>query len=215
MNRTVKTGVYTRNGEEYNFNFYTSLRAIDKIKFIKNVTNTLVDDNYYSFLKNMIFDIYIVHIFSDVDVSDVMSANNAIDEIENYLNETNIVDIIKANVDPDVIDELNESVDLAIEYRTGIHKNPISESLGRLLNTIEKKVSSIDTEKMMEMAQVISGMSGELTADKMLEAYSKSDLFKKNYEQIIADRNKHNNKIEADVTAIKNTRNSKKIASVK
>lgn len=201
MNRIVKTGVYVRNGESHNFNFYTTLSAIDKIRFINTVTNTLVDDNYYSFLKNMIFDISLIHIFSDVDVSDIMTSNNAISEIENFLDETNIVDIIKSNIDSYVIDELNNCVDLAIEYRTGIHKNPIAESLSNLLNTIEKKVSSVDTDKMMEMAQVISGMSGELTPDKMLEAYSKSDLFKNKYGQMFNDKT-------VDV-AVKNTKTTK------
>lgn len=214
MNRIVKTGVYIKNGEENKFNFYASLSAVDKIKFVNTVTGTLVGDNYYSFIKDMIFDIAIIHIFTDVDVSDIMSSKNAINEIENYLNETNIVEIIKANVDSGVIEELIKAVDDNIEYRTGIHKNPIAESLSHLLDTIDKKVSGIDTEKMMEMAQVISGMSGELTADKMLEAYSKSDLFKQNYEKIMAERNRHNNDIEA-VTTIKNTKNNKKIASVK
>lgn len=215
MNRIVKTGVYTRNGEDHDFNFYTSLSAIDKIKFVNVVTSTLVGDNYYSFIKDMIFDIAIVHIFTDVDVSDIMLSNNAINEIENYLNETNIVEIVKVNVDFGVIEELNKGVDDNIEYRTGIHKNPIAESLSHLLNTIDKKVSGVDTDKMMEMAQVISNMSGELTPDKMLEAYSKSDLFKQNYEKIMAERNRHNNDIEDAVTDIKNAKNRKKVASVK
>ena len=215
MNRTVKTGVYTRNDKENKFTFYTYLRSVDKIKFINFVTGILIGDNYYSLIRNIVFDIAIVHIFTDVDVSDILSSNDAISKIEDFLVETNIVEIVKANVDSSVIEELSKAIDDNIEYRTGIHKNPITESLSHLLDTIEKKVSSIDIEKMMEMAQVISGMSDELTADKMLEAYSNSDLFKKNYEQIIADRKKHDDKIEVDVAAIKKSRNSKKIASAK
>ena len=215
MNKNVKTGVYTHNDVEEAFNFYTNLRAIDKIRFVNTVTNTLIDDNYYSFIKNMIFDIAIVHIFTDVDVSDIMTSNNAIGEIEDFLESTNIVDIVKANAEDGVIEELNDAVDLAIEYRTGIHKNPITESFGHLLNTLEKKISDIDTGKMMEMAQIISGISGELTADKMLEAYSKSDLFKNNYQQIVADRNKHNENIESIANSIKNTKNGRKTISKK
>lgn len=213
MNRIVKTGVYTKNGEENRFNFYTSLSTVDKIRFVNTVTSTLIGDNYYSFIKNMIFDITIVHIFTDVDVSDIMSSDNALSEIENYLNDTNIVEIVKANVDFGVIEELNKGVDDNIEYRTGIHKNPISESLSHLLDTIENKVSVIDTEKMMEMAQIISGMSGELTVDKMIDAYSKSDLFKQNYANVMAEKNQRND--DVDVVTIKNVKNNKRAASAK
>ena len=75
---------------------------------------------------------------------------------------------------------MNKAVDDNIEYITGIHKNPIAESLGSLLNTIEKKFSGIDTESMMKMAEVFGNMGDKLTADKVLDAYIKSGVFKKN-----------------------------------
>lgn len=214
MNRTVKMGVYTKNGKENTFNYYSTLRAYDKLKFVNFVTDTLVDGNYNSVIKDMIFDISIVHIMTDVDVSNILESNDVINQIEDFLDETNIVDIIKANV-PELIDELNEAVDLAIEYKTGIHKNPIGEALASLLNTLEKKVSGIDTEKMMEMAQVISNVSGELNADKVLEAYSKSDMFKERYAQLLSDKERHDVAIENIGVVKKSTKNSKKISPVK
>ena len=49
MNINVKSAVYTRiKGEEsieIPFNFYTNLRAIDKLRFVNNMTNIIVDDN--------------------------------------------------------------------------------------------------------------------------------------------------------------------------
>ena len=215
MKRTVKTGVYTYNGVEETFTFYTTLRAIDKINFINLATNVLVDDNYYSIIRDLIFDFEIVDVMTDVDVSDVRNANDAISAIEDFLDETNIVDIVKANA-PELIEELNKAVDDNIEYHTGIHKNPIAESLSHLLNTIDKKVSDIDTDSMMNMAQAISGISGELTADKFIEAYANSDMFKEKYAQMVADKEKHNAKIEIAGEAIKNVRkNNKKTTSVK
>ena len=195
MKKNVKSGVYTRNGVEENFNFFTSLKASDKIKFVNFVTNLVVDDSYNSILKDMIFDFAIVDIFTDIDTSEITKSPNAINMIEDLLEETNIVDIVKVNVESGLVEELDNAVSLNIEYKTGIHKNPIAESLSHLLNTIEQKVSGIDTDSMMQMAEVISGMSGELTADKMLEAYSKSDMFKQKYEQVLADRKEHEKKI--------------------
>lgn len=170
-----KTGVYTRNNEEISFDFDISLRAIDKVKFVKFVTDSLVDEDYNYILKDMIFDFGIIYIFTNVNVEHYL---NSIDMIEDLLNETNIVKIVKANAEIGLIEELHQAVDYNIEYKTGIHRNVIEESLASLLDTVDQKISNIDTDSMMEMAQVMSGISGELTADKILEAYSKSDMHK-------------------------------------
>lgn len=206
MKRTVKTGVYTYNGVEETFNFYTTLRAIDKINFISLATNVLVGNDYYSAIRDIIFDFEIIDIMTDIDVSNIKNSEDAVSAIEDFLEDTNIVEIVKANAEGGLIEELSKAVDDNIEYRTGIHKNLIAESLSSLLNTIEDKVSGIDTDSMMNMAQSISGISGELTVDKFIEAYSKSDIFKQKYEQMIADNEKHNAKIEEIGAPIKKTR---------
>lgn len=177
MIKNVKMGVYNRNGEEFNFNFYTTLQAYDKLEFVNLVTNILVEDNYNSVIRDIAFDIAVVRYLTDVDISDIISEDNNINNIESFLEETNIVEIVKANAD-EIIEELNDAVDKNIEYRTGIHNNPIADSLSHLINTLEKKIVGIDTDSMMKMAQVIGNMSGELTVDKVVEAYSKSDVFK-------------------------------------
>ena len=216
MKRTVRTGVYTYNGVEETFTFYTTLRAVDKINFINLVTNVLVGDNYYSIIRDLIFDFEIIDIMTDVDVSNIRNANDAVSAIEDFLENTNIVEIVKANIEDGLIEELNKSVDDNIEYRTGIHKNPIAESLSHLLNTLENKVSDIDTDSMMNMAEIFSGVSGELTADKFIEAYANSDMFKQKYAQMIADREQHNAKIDAAGSVIKDAReNNEELTSVK
>lgn len=188
MNIEVKNGVYTHNGEDISFNFYTSLSAYDKLLFVNSVTDTLVGENYNYAIKDLVFDFYIVSIFTDVDVSYVNSSENTVNAMEDFINETNIVDIVKMNADYGVIDELKAAVEFNIEYKTGIHINPISSSLSSLLNTIEKKVEDIDLDSMVELAQSISGISGELTPEKMLDAYAKTDIFKKNWENAGSDK---------------------------
>lgn len=215
MNRNVKMGVYTRNGEEVRFNFYTSLRAYDKMRFVKNVTDLVVGDDYNSVIRDMMFDFMIIDIFTDVDITEINNSKDAINMIEQFLDETNIVTIVKANAEYGVIAELEKAVDDNIEYRTGVHKNPIADSISSLLNTIETKLASIDTDSMMQMAQVISGMSGEMTPERLLEAYSNSDMFKERYAQLLADRERHDAAIEAAGTIKKPVKNGKKISPVK
>lgn len=182
-------GVYNQNGYDYSFNFCTSLRATDKLKFVGEVTYLLVDDNGYNYvIKDLIFNYKLIDIFTDVDISEIKDKDcmDPIGMMEDLVEETNIVDIIKENAEPGLIDELEKAVDYNIEYRTGIHRNLISENFASLLKAVENKVSeiNIDTDSMMSMYSMLEGMTGELTPANMLEAYAQSDMYKKNWESV-------------------------------
>lgn len=193
MNIEIKAGVYTNNGEDVPFNFYTSLSAYNKVKFVDSVVSAIVtDDGYNYIIKDMLFDFWVVNFFTDADVSKIAEAENNIDAIEDFFDGNNIIDIVKINIAPGIIDELEKAVEFNIEYKTGIHINPISSSLSSLLDTIEGKVENIDFDSMMDIAEAMSGISGELTADKMLDAYAKTDIFKKNWENAAADNRNFN-----------------------
>lgn len=216
MKKNVKMGVYTRNGESVSFNFYTNLRAVDKMKFVDTVTGYVVGDNYNSVIRDMMFDFTIIDIFTDVDITEIVnSKTNSINMIEDLLDETNIAAIVRANAESGLIAELEKAVDDNIEYRTGVRRNPIADGISSLLNTIETKLAGIDTDGMMQMAQVISGMSGEMTPERVLEAYSKSDMFKERYAQLLADKEHHDAAIEAAGVIKSPAKNGKKISPVK
>lgn len=189
--KKIKNGVYARNGENYNFNFKTSLSAYDKLTFVKIVVNTLVDENGYDFIiKDLIFDFSIVRVFTDVDTSFINVKNddgetiNPIIPIEEFLEETNIVDIVKANMENGLLEELNKAVDLNIQYLTGIHPSPLSDSIASLISALEKKINEVDLSSMADMAQKFAGMTGELTPERVVNAYINSDIHKSNLAKI-------------------------------
>lgn len=173
-------GVYAKGEESFNFNFYTTLSMSEKVTFINSVVNTVVGDDYNFIVRPMIFDFMIVKMMTDVDTSFANNSNDTIDAIEQFLTETNIVDIVKANMEDSLIDNLNVAVDKAIEYRTGIHPSPIADALASLLSTLEKKVNELDLDDMMNMAQKFAGMTGEFTPESIVNAYINSDIHKKN-----------------------------------
>lgn len=173
-------GVYAKGEESFNFNFYTTLSMSEKVTFINSVVNTVVGDDYNFIVRPMIFDFMIVKMMTDVDTSFANNSNDTIDAIEQFLTETNIVDIVKANMEDSLIDNLNVAVDKAIEYRTGIHPSPIADALASLLSTLEKKVNELDLDDMMNMVQKFAGMTGELTPESIVNAYINSDIHKKN-----------------------------------
>lgn len=182
MNNEIKTGVYTLDGEDTPFAFYTSLSAYRKAQFVNAVSDILVGDNYNYVIRDLAFDFCIVAIFTDIDTSDVQDADDGVTAMEEFVEKFKpVIDIVKANVEDGVLDELRTAIDLNIEYRTGIHINPISSSLASLLDTIERKVDGIDLNSMMDLAQSMAGISDELTADKLLDAYAKTNIFKEHW----------------------------------
>lgn len=210
MTKNVKMGVYiqkTADGENnISFNFFTNLSAVDKMKFVNEVTNLVLTDNYYTVIKDMIFDFVIINIFTDIDISEISEAPNSISRIEELLETTNIVEIVKANMEEGLLFELKDAVDKNIEYRTGIHTSHISDSISKLLNTIESKISGIDTQMMVELAEKLTGISGDLTVEKLAEAYSNTDSAKK-FQTELTERKEKQAQIINDMKVNKNAVN--------
>lgn len=194
MNAMIMNDVYTHNGEEIEFNYYTDLSMSKKIAFVSAVVDTVVgDDYYYPMLKDMVFDFHLINFFSDVDTGidyDEDDSGEIVDAIEQFLSETNVADVLKLSINFDVLTELVDSVDKAIEYKTGIHPSPIADGIASLLNTVEKKFAGIDVDSMAGMANVFSKLQGDITPEKMLEAYAKSDIFKKQHKEVVEKQDK-------------------------
>ena len=181
----MKTGTYIKGDENFNFNFTTELTSVDKLKFVNSVVSLVVDDEHYnSVIRDLIFDFYIIDIFTDIDTLELKESKYFIKDVEELLKETNIVDIIKAGMKDGLLDELNHAVDLNIEYRTGIHPNLLNEAISNLVNTIEKKVKEFDLESMMSMATKLADMKDEFTMENLVKAYTSTDLFKNNLAEI-------------------------------
>lgn len=182
MNNEVKTGVYTLDGVDTPFAFYTSLSAYRKAQFVNSVSDILVGDNYNYVIRDLAFDFCIVAIFTDIDTADVQDADDGITAMEEFVEKFKpVVDIVKANSVDGILDELHKAIDLNIEYRTGVHINPISSSLANLIDTLTNKFNDFDLDKMMEIAEPMSKIAGELTPEKMLDAYAKTNIFKEHW----------------------------------
>ena len=202
--KETKLGTFVRmteNGEEtHNFNFATNLSTADKARFVNSVVDLVVDDeNYNSVIKDLVFDFYTIKFFTDINTTELEQSDNFIDDVEEFLLETNIVEIVKANAFPTLFEELNNAVDLSVRYRTGIHPSPIVDSLASLLSTLEKKVKEVDLGNAMEMAQKFVGMTGELTPESIVNAYINSDLHQKNLEEIAESKKKNEIKIDENL----------------
>lgn len=185
--KNVMMGTYVRGDELIDFNFGTDLSIADKQKFVNSVVDLVVNDlerKYNSILRDLIFDFYTIDFLTDIDTTVLKESSFFVNDVEQFLEETNIVDIVKANASPTLFDELNKAVDKSISYLTGIHTNPINEAVASLISALEKKVNEFDMGSMMDMAQKFVSMTGELTPDSVVNAYINSDMHKKNLEEI-------------------------------
>lgn len=190
MMNEMKMGVYTYNGESCNFNFRTDLSIADRLKFVNSVIDLIVDDNRYnSVIRDLIFDYYTIKFFTTIDTEKLDKSNAFLNDVEEFILSTNIIDIVKANAFPTLFDELNDAVDKSIRYLTGIHPSPIADSFSSLLSTIEKKINEVDLTNMTEMAQKLVGMTGDFTPESIVNAYLSSDMHNKNLEEIAKAKN--------------------------
>lgn len=193
MEMNMKMGTYTYNGESINFNFYTDLSIANKMKFVNSVVSLVVDDdNYNSVIRDLVFDFYVIDMMTDIDTTEFKKSETFLDDVENFLLSTNIVEIIKENAFPTLFGELNDAVDKSIAYRTGIHPSPLSNAIASLLTTIEEKIDGIDLESMTKMAEKFAGMKDEFSMENLVKAYMNSDVHKQNFAEIMKAKTEKN-----------------------
>lgn len=187
----MKNGVFTYKNESYNFDFKTSLSALDKQLFVRRVVRNLVDNSGYDVvLRDLIFDFVVIEMFTNIDTSFIEMKGddgediNPIIVVEHFLEETDVAGVVKANMEDGLLDELNHAIDLNIQYITGINPNSLSDSVSRLVSTIEKKISKVDLDGMMDVVNKFANMNEDFTVENIVNAYMNSDVHKENLEQI-------------------------------
>lgn len=194
----MRSDVCTVNGEQTKFSYYVNPPMSTKLSFVTAVVNIVVgDDYYYPVIRDMAFDFCLVNYFSDIDpyiATGSGMAEETIDDVERFLEETDAPRVIRGGVEPDVIVALERCVDAEIEYKTGIHPSPIADSVSSLVRTIEGKLSDFDVENLNDMAKVLGRLTGDVTPEKMLDAYANSDVFKKMHEDAVKRQDERDKK---------------------
>ena len=176
--------------KEIDFKYRTELTLQQKVSFVNFVLGVIFDDDYcFSIIKNEVFDIALIYMFTDVlkyEEDFTFSLNN----IEEMLNTTNIIEILKKEIDNDLIKDLNEVIDINIAYKTGVNINSISTSFSSLLKTIENKVSDFDVDEFSNTLKKFGDITNGMSPDKIMELYTKTDAYKKNYKGTLSTKNK-------------------------
>ena len=185
--------------KEIDFKYRTELTLQQKVSFVNFVLGVIFDDDYcFSIIKNEVFDIALIYMFTDVlkyDEDFTFSLNN----IEEMLNTTNVIEILKKEIDNDLIKDLNEVIDMNIAYKTGVNVNSISTSFSSLLRTIENKVSDFDIDEFSNTLKKFGDITNGMSPDKIIELYTKTDAYKKNYKGTLSTKNKQIRELKKEI----------------
>ena len=185
--------------KEIDFKYRTELTLQQKVSFVNFVLGVIFDDDYcFSIIKNEVFDIALIYMFTDVlqyDEDFTFSLNN----IEEMLNTTNVIEILKNEIDKDLIKDLNEVIDINIAYKTGVNVNSISTSFSSLLKTIENKVSDFDVDEFSNTLKKFGDITNGMSPDKIMELYTKTDAYKKNYKGTLSTKNKQIRELKKEI----------------
>lgn len=185
--------------KEIDFKYRTELTLQQKVSFVNFVLGVIFDDDYcFSIIKNEVFDIALIYMFTDVfqyDEDFTFSLNN----IDEMLNTTNVIEILKNEIDKDLIKDLNEVIDINIAYKTGVNVNSISTSFSSLLKTIENKVSDFDVDEFSNTLKKFGDITNGMSPDKIMELYTKTDAYKKNYKGTLSSKNKQIRELKKEI----------------
>lgn len=185
--------------KEIDFKYRTELTLQQKVSFVNFVLGVIFDDDYcFSIIKNEVFDIALIYMFTDVlkyEEDFTFSLNN----IEEMLNTTNVIEILKKEIDNDLIKDLNEVIDMNIAYKTGVNVNSISTSFSSLLKTIENKVSDFDVDEFSNTLKKFGDITNGMSPDKIIELYTKTDAYKKNYKGTLSTKNKQIRELKKEI----------------
>ena len=185
--------------KEIDFKYRTELTLQQKVSFVNFVLGVIFDDDYcFSIIKNEVFDIALIYMFTDVlkyEEDFTFSLNN----IEEMLNTTNVIEILKKEIDNDLIKGLNEVIDINIAYKTGVNVNSISTSFSSLLKTIENKVSDFDVDEFSNTLKKFGDITNGMSPDKIIELYTKTDAYKKNYKGTLSTKNKQIRELKKEI----------------
>ena len=185
--------------KEIDFKYRTELTLQQKVSFVNFVLGVIFDDDYcFSIIKNEVFDIALIYMFTDVlkyEEDFTFSLNN----IDEMLNTTNVIDILKKEIDNDLIKDLNEVIDINIAYKTGVNVNSISTSFSSLLKTIENKVSDFDVDEFSNTLKKFGDITNGMSPDKIIELYTKTDAYKKNYKGTLSTKNKQIRELKKEI----------------
>lgn len=184
--------------KEVEFEYVKKLTMRQKVDFVNNVLEVLFQNDYcYSIIKNEIVYIMLIDTFTNILKTDE-DFGYKLNEIEEFLSNTNAIDVLLKEIPSAYIRELDEVIDENIAYKTGINKDNLSTAFSSLLRTIENKVSDFDMNELTTTLKELGDMTSGLSQETLMDLYTKTDAYKENYENVVQSKNEEIRKLKEE-----------------
>lgn len=178
------TSAYTYEGKETEYHYAVNASYMEQAAFVISVTDgVIINGNYVSALKDVIFNLKLVQSFTDIDMSQFYVDNGLnLDMFASFDEETGVSDMLKVFADDGVIDSLISALDDNIAYRTGMRRDGVTEAVVGLIKTITARVATfgngLDADATMDFIQKFT--ESDISGESIVNAYLNSDNYKKN-----------------------------------
>ena len=156
----MSENIYKYNNEEIKYKIKSCVNMSDRIKIIKNTARLcLIDDDYFSCLKDIAFDIALV------------------------------IDSIKSAIGENFIEKLKQETSYNIEYKTGIHEDSVSKNISNFFKILNEKIhfDQVKANTILEKLNTLNLENLDINA--IVDAYVKSEEFKSNKSDLINSKN--------------------------
>lgn len=168
-----KTGKYLnkKTGDFIEFKYRDDLSPVDIQNFAIKVSKILVNNGeYYSALRDLVFDLTLINEFSDVDIDDLINAENQWEVVDDYIKNNTVASEIRIALGEDIINKLNSAVDDSVSYKTGIVKNKLVEEFAVFLSNLNTLISNANMEDIssyIDMANAVKEIENNADGGKL------------------------------------------------
>lgn len=196
----MSENIYKYNNEEIKYSIKPYVSILDRIKIIKDTTRIcIIDDDYFSCLKDVAFNIALINVLTDIDLGDM-----SIDDTEDFIKNTDVITTIKNIVGENFIKELKQEANYNIEYKTGIHEDSISKCVSDFFKILNEKIR-FDQTKANAILEKLNSLDFEkLDINSLVDSYIKSEEFKNNKAELVDTKNVEIRKLKSKIDELVN-----------
>lgn len=196
----MSENIYKYNNEEIKYSIKPYVSILDRIKIIKDTTRIcIIDDDYFSCLKDVAFNIALINVLTDIDLGDM-----SIDDTEDFIKNTDVITTIKNTVGENFIKELKQEANYNIEYKTGIHEDGISKGVSDFFKILNEKIR-FDQTKANAILEKLNSLDFEkLDINSLVDSYIKSEEFKNNKAELVDTKNVEIRKLKSKIDELVN-----------
>lgn len=184
---------YTYNDEKHSVKVKRWMSASEKIGFVRNVTDAVIADGGYDYmLQDMMCDYFIVQYLTGNEITVPEDVENQIDYIEDFMFGSDIVDVVFDAIGYDLVDYYKNAVAYNIEYKTGVRIDNLRNEIADFIRSINKMNKDVDVDKMNDVIDKLSNVSGDITPDSLMSAYANNEDVIKRFNDAMSSKDDKN-----------------------